>query len=149
MMTWKTHAEYCRGRRLAVRFNGATSMMTWKTSDRGVANSTRAWSFNGATSMMTWKTRSGHMTAGTVESTLQWGHVDDDVEDGTTLATSAMPCQGFNGATSMMTWKTSTPSSRYEEQYGCFNGATSMMTWKTLREIAPWKSTVASMGPRR
>jgi len=36
---------------------------------------------------------------------LQWGHVDEDVEEAKICVTPATGTCGFNGATSMKTWK--------------------------------------------
>src|SRR5271157_1740763 len=78
MKTWKRvtdHTVGCRAR----AFNGATSMKTWKRRPGRVTQG-RETPFNGATSMKTWK-RVPEMEVCAVGKFLQWGHVNEDVEE--------------------------------------------------------------------
>src|SRR5271157_3817843 len=62
-------------------------------------------------------------------SSLQWGHVNEDVEEAAIDLRGRPAEHPFNGATSMKTWKRMRTSSR-PTSYDAFNGATSMKTWK-------------------
>ncbi len=132
MKTWKSRRGSPRSA-AATGFNGATSMKTWKRKTPP-PRSSRSWSFNGATSMKTWKRiQKRRLLPRPLQ--LQWGHVDEDVEERAARQAPPRRGRGFNGATSMKTWK----SRRFDgttKTHPCFNGATSMKTWKSSAELA-------------
>src|SRR5271157_5404116 len=132
-------------------------MKTWKSqSSRRRLPRPRA--FNGATSMKTWKSCHRYIRSG-IEIPLQWGHVNEDVEERSPPPGTGRPSIPFNGATSMKTWKSftgvTTLADVWRLQWGhvnedveeftrsltrachcSFNGATSMKTWKSENATA-------------
>ena len=79
MKTWK-RSEVARKLVRVRRFNGATSMKTWKRAAIVGLNADKHLCFNGATSMKTWKRKP--FTGDRIYThPLQWGHVNEDVEE--------------------------------------------------------------------
>src|SRR5271157_1184478 len=79
MKTWKRPPNSLANSS-ACCFNGATSMKTWKRSAADSQQNQNGSCFNGATSMKTWKRAIERGDERAVEM-LQWGHVDEDVEE--------------------------------------------------------------------
>ena len=64
-----------------------------------------------------------------VNTMLQWGHVQNDVEMWQAVEEYTMTGICFNGATCKMTWKSPLPRADAAPPMR-FNGATCKMTWK-------------------
>ncbi len=112
---------------MGCRFNGATFNRTW----RGLTAATNLPSnsgFNGATFNRTWRAAGSPSISRTLQS-LQWSHVQSNVESSTTclILRSGLPC--FNGATFNRTWRVPVQYVPRAVPDG-FNGATFNRTWR-------------------